>query len=198
MIQRRTALGASFGLVIVIAGLGALPRPTTAQSSAVDLRNVVTGEKLDFSDVLPEGKDTPGVKQFLATGHNPYITDASCLKKGEQTFLAACSGCHGHIGEGKIGPGLADNYWTYPQNTTDAGLFSTVFGGANGQMGPHNESLTLDDMLQVTAWVRHLYSGPVADAEWLNDEQKKAYKPYKLGETFPDNPPGMCAKTGKS
>jgi cytochrome c-L len=27
---------------------------------------------------------------------------------------------------------------------------------------------------------------------------KKAYKPYKLGETFPDNPPGMCAKTGKS
>ncbi|TNC14036.1 cytochrome c(L), periplasmic [Methylobacterium terricola] len=198
MIHRRTALGASLGLVILVAGLGALPRATTAQSSAVDLRNVVTGETLDLGDVLPEGKDTPGVKQFLSTGHNPYITDASCLKQGEQTFLAACSGCHGHIGEGKIGPGLNDNYWTYPQNTTDVGLFSTIFGGANGQMGPHNQSLTLDDMLQVTAWVRHLYTGPVGDAEWLNDGQKKTYTPYKLGETFPDDPPGMCAKSGKS
>ncbi|MFE1599917.1 cytochrome c(L), periplasmic [Methylobacterium sp. ID0610] len=202
MMKRWTALGASLGLVVTVTALGPLagglaPR-ATAQSSSVDLRSVVTGERLDLNEALPEGRDTEGVKRFLATGRNPYLFDASCLKKGEQTFLAACSGCHGHVGEGKIGPGLNDNYWTYPQGTTDAGLFSIVFGGAQAQMGPQSLSLTLDDILQVTAWVRHLYTGPAQDAEWLTDEQKASLKPYKLGETFPDDAPGMCRGTGKS
>jgi cytochrome c-L len=50
--------------------------------------------------------------------------------------LTACSGCHGHEAEGKLGPGLADDYWTYPAAATDQGLFEVLFGGANGMMGP--------------------------------------------------------------
>ena len=59
-------------------------------------------------------------------------------------------------------------------------------------MGPHNENLTPDEMLQTIAWIRHLYTGPVKDAVWLNDEQKKKYTPYKQGETFPKDAPGQC------
>ncbi len=156
------------------------------------LHNTDTGDPIDLSTSQPEGRDTPGVKNFLQTGTNPYIEDKSCLPKGEIVFLTACSGCHGQIGEGKIGPGLNDNYWTYPKNTTDQGLFETIYGGARAQMGPHND-LTLDEILQVMAWVRHLYKDDVKDADWLNAAQKKAYKPYQLGEKFPDNAPGMCA-----
>ena len=150
------------------------------------------GAPLDFSNAQPEGRDTPGVKAFFQTGVDPYIDDKSCLKKGEIIFLTACSGCHGLIGEGKIGPGLNDDYWTYPKNTEDKGLFETIFEGATAQMGPHYD-LTLDEILQVMAWVRHLYKDDVDHAYWLNAEQKKNYKPYQVGEKFPDNPPGMCA-----
>ena len=103
----------------------------------------------------------------------------SCLPKAQELFLVACSGCHGHVGEGKIGPGLNDNYWTYPKNTTDKGLFETIYGGARGQMGPHSD-LQLNEILLIMAWIRHLYHGPIDDAAWLTPEQKKVYVNYDL------------------
>jgi len=165
------------------------PVPTTG----LDLRNTDTGEPLDLSTAADEGRDTPGVKSFLRTGVDPYLQDKSCLKQGETLYLEACSGCHGHVGEGKIGPGLNDSYWTYPKNATDQGLFETIFGGARGQMGPHND-LTLDEILLVMAWVRYLYKDDAKDATWLTKEQKKDFRPFKTGEEFPDNEPGMCAR----
>jgi len=188
----------SFYILAAICGFGAglFALGAAADTQNVELRNTVTGELLDLSTALPNGRDTPGVKKFLQTGVDPYLEDVSCLKAGEQIFLSACSGCHGHVGEGKIGPGLNDDYWTYPQNTTDAGLFSTIFGGAQAQMGPQNENLTLDEIMRVMAWVRHLYKDDVNHAFWLTDAQKKSYRPYQQGETFPDDPPGQCAKSG--
>jgi cytochrome c-L len=151
----------------------------TAAQAEIVLRNTITGELLNLDDALPEGRDTPAVKKFLETGVNSYVENKGCLPKGEDLFLSACSGCHGHLAEGKVGPGLNDNYWTYPKNATDQGLFETIFGGAQAQMGPQYGSLTLDDILLVSAWVRRLYTGPAADAEWLSEEQKKTYRPYQ-------------------
>jgi cytochrome c-L len=185
-IKKSAALIASAALIVGAA------IPLMAQTADVTFRNTITGEVLDFSDALPEGHDTANVKKFMTTGANPYTEDKSCLKQGEQIFLSACSGCHGHIGEGKIGPGLNDDYWTYPDNATDVGLFSTIYGGAQASMGPQYQNLQLDEMLKVMAWVRHLYKDGVDKAPWFTDEQKKAYKPYKQGETFGDNPPGQC------
>jgi cytochrome c-L len=161
------------GLVVALGIVPVLAQDTT-------FRNTVTGEVLDFSYAMPEGKDTEGVKQFLATGANPYNERKECLAKGEELYLTACSGCHGHLAEGKLGPGLNDNYWTYPKNATDKGLFETIYGGAQAQMGPQYGQLTLDEMLHVIAWIRHIYTGPVADAEWLTEEQKKTFKPYNV------------------
>ena len=140
--------------------------------------HTITGEDLKIPDSAPpEGRDTPGAKSFLETGINPYIEVAACLHEGEQTYLASRSGCHGHLAEGKVGPGLNDAYWTYPKNKTDKGLFETIYGGAQGMMGPHND-LKLDEALKLMAWIRHLYTGDVQEAEWLSEEQKAKYKPY--------------------
>lgn len=149
-----------------------------APKASIELHNIVTGEPLSFEDAQPEGRDTDAVKYFLKTGKNPYVEVASCLPHGKDIFSTACSGCHGHTGEGKIGPGLNDAYWTYPENTTDKGIFETVYGGASGQMGPQYGNLTLDEMLLATAWVRHFYTGDVSKADWLTDEQKKTFKTY--------------------
>lgn len=149
-----------------------------AMAQGIIFNHTITGEDLKVPETAnAEGRDTEGVKKFLETGVNPYIEVKACLPKGEEVYLTACSGCHGHVGEGKLGPGLNDAYWTYPKNKTDKGLFETIYGGAQGMMGPHND-LTLDENLKLMAWIRHLYKGDVADADWLSDAQKAEFKPY--------------------
>jgi cytochrome c-L len=165
----------------VVVALAFIPMLAVAQQ--IDLVHTITGMPLDLSLSPKEGQDTPAVKQFLKTGHNPYNQVESCMHEAEEMFLTACSGCHGHVGEGKIGPGLNDNYWTYPKNTTDKGLFETIYGGARGQMGPQGSLRTMDEMLLAIAWIRHFYKDSPEDADWLTDEQKAAFVPYD-----PENP----------
>jgi cytochrome c-L len=179
------AVGVITGALLAVA---AEPIPPTT----MDFRNTDTGEPLDLSNSMEEGRDTPGVRKFFQTGVDPYLEDKSCLKVGQSLFLTSCSGCHGEVGEGKIGPGLNDDYWTYPKNKTDQGLFETIFGGARAQMGPHYLDLTLDQMLEVMSWVRHLYKDDIKDASWLSDAQKKHFTPFKPGETLPDDVAGQC------
>lgn len=187
----------SISVYLISAATSLVALGAIAQTAGITFRNTITGEVLKFDDALPEGRDTAGVKQFMATGKNPYNEDASCLKQGEQLFLSACSGCHGHLAEGKIGPGLNDSYWTYPQNETDEGFFSTIYGGAQASMGPQYENLTLDEMLKVMAWIRHLFKDAPEKASWLTDEQRKQFKPYAGHETLPENPPGQCQAKAK-
>lgn len=155
---------------------------TFAAQATLTFTHTITGQPLDLSEAPEEGRDTEAVKKFLATGVNLYTENASCLAKGKDLFLSMCSGCHGHYGEGKIGPGINDDYWTYPKNKTDQGFFETLFGGAEGQMGPMYGALTLDDMLLVIGWTRHIYTGDPAEAEWLTPEQRASFKPFNPSE----------------
>jgi cytochrome c-L len=187
-------LAGAAALAMTIAPIMNGAASAAGSAATIELYNTVTGEPLKLDDALANGHDTPAVRQFLTTGRNPYNDVKSCFPSGKSLFLTACSGCHGEYAEGKLGPNLGDNYWTYPVNTTDAGLFATIFGGANGMMGPHNEDLTLDEILQVMGWVRHLYSGPVQDAPWLSEEQKKHYGPYQLEKDMVvAKSDGLCA-----
>jgi len=159
--------------------------------------STITGLPLDLSEAMPEGRDTLAVKTFLDTGVNIYTENASCLPKAKDLFLSMCSGCHGHHAEGKIGPGLNDSYWTYPKNATDQGLFETIFGGAQGQMGPMYGALTLDDMLLVMSWVRHVYKEAPEGATWLTEAQRSAFKPFDHDNdpTPPLDKAGPCTAT---
>jgi cytochrome c-L len=168
----------AFGIKkLAIAAFFASTTITTALGS-IQFYHTTQGTPLDLSLGSEEGRDTEAVKHFLETGDNKYLSDESVFKEGEELYLTACSGCHGHYGEGKIGPGLNDDYWTYPKNATDKGLFETMYGGAQGMMGPQYGHLTLDEMLKVSAWVRHLYTGDPAKAKWLTPEQRKTFKPF--------------------
>lgn len=162
----------AFITVVAVVGLALTARAT------LTFTHTVTGQPLDLSEAPEEGRDTEAVKTFLASGVDLYMDNPTCLPKAKDLFLSMCSGCHGHYGEGKIGPGLNDSYWTYPKNTTDQGLFETIYGGAQGQMGPMYGALTLDDMLLVMAWVRHIYKDKPEDAPWLTPAQRAAFKPF--------------------
>jgi len=164
----------------LIAGVACVAVPMVAVALE-PFRHTITGETLDLDTAPKEGRDTEAVKHFLETGENLYNEDEKCLPAGEEIFLVACSGCHGHLAEGKVGPGLNDDYWTYTKNKTDKGIFETIFGGGQGMMGPHND-LQLNETLLLMAWIRHLYTGPADTAEWLTPEQRSKFKPYKAAE----------------
>jgi cytochrome c-L len=136
-------------------------------SAEITLRNALTGETLDMS-FAKKGGDTDAFKQFMKDGKNPYNGNKEVIEKGKSLYMTGCSGCHGHEAEGKLGPGLADDYWTYPRNATDHGLFETLFGGANGMMGPQYVNFNTDEMLQIMAFIRSIYTGDPKKAEWLN------------------------------
>lgn len=163
-------------LAVIVTGLGWGLGAAFAQPQ---FYNTVDGSPLNFDDAMEEGRDTEAVKEFMATGVNIYNENPEVMAQAEETYNTMCSGCHGHYGEGKIGPGINDSYWTYPQNETDVGLFSTLYGGASGQMGPMWGSLTLDEMLLAMAWVRHLYTGDPQTATWLTPEQRENFAPFK-------------------
>lgn len=175
--------------VVTVAAFAFVPVLATAQ---ITLVHTITGMPLDLKLSPKEGQDTPAVKQFLETGVNPYVEVKNCMPKAEELYLTACSGCHGHYAEGKLGPGLADDYWTYPKNTTDKGLFETIYGGAQGMMGPMGSARTMDEILLIVAWIRHLYHGPIEEAVWLTDEQKKNFTPYDTDNPQPIKTDGEC------
>lgn len=168
----------------VIAGLTlTFVGAATVAVSAETFRNVVDGQELDLSRAKT-GDDAEAVEKFEQTGKNPLNDEEAAIEKGKDEFLVACAGCHGHHAKGKLGPSLIDDYWTYPANATDKGLFSTIYGGARAQMGPHYMSMTKTQMLETMAFVRSIYEGKASKAEWLTLEEKKALlKKRKSGQS---------------
>lgn len=156
-LTKQWGLGAMAGLAAAIA--------FQAQAE-ITPRHALTGEVLDMS-YAKKGGNTPAFKEFMKTGKNPYNSDSEAIEKGHNLYLTGCSGCHGHEAEGKLGPGLGDDYWTYPRNATDQGLFELLFGGANGMMGPQYVNFNTDEMLHIMAWIRSIYQGDPKKAKWL-------------------------------
>jgi cytochrome c-L len=171
--------GTLFFLLASVVTVSLIP---VAQSELM-FRNTITGEVLDFS-FGKKGEKTEAVKHFKNTGENLYNIDEEAIHTGESLFMTACSGCHGHHAEGKLGPALGDDYYTYPKNATDKGLFETIYGGARSMMGPQYNNLTIDEMLQIMAWIRSVYWGDPEKAEWLTEEEKADFTPAPVPEDY--------------
>lgn len=156
----------TFKSFINAATIGMAVLAVSVVQADITLRNSITGEVLDLS-YAKKGGNTDVFKEFMKTGKNPYNGNEEAIKKGESLYMTGCSGCHGHEAEGKLGPGLADDYWTYPRNATDQGLFEILFGGANGMMGPQYVNFSTDELLHIMAFIRHIYKGDPKKADWL-------------------------------
>jgi len=120
--------------------------------------------------IKPEFFDTPQSKKFLETGENPYKGDKEAIARGKKVFqLYSCTQCHGGNAQGQTGPGLTGPNYKYAKNSTDKGMFETIWAGTNGGMGAKgkglmdptdpNNGMTPDEVLKVVAWVRSLSGG---------------------------------------
>lgn len=169
-------------LLALTAASGAMLMPSTADAQ-VTFRNINSGAVIDFS-FGKKGEETEAVKHFMATAENLYNNDEDAIRIGEDLYMTACSGCHGHHAEGKLGPALGDTYWTYPSGRTDKGFFEIIYDGARAMMGPQRNQLTKDEILKVMAWVRSIYWGDAEQALWLTEEERENFTPAPMPEEF--------------
>jgi cytochrome c oxidase cbb3-type subunit 3 len=77
------------------------------------------------------------------------------LNAGKQTFISTCAACHGKLGEGGVGPNLADNYWLHGGSLQD--IFKTIkYGWPDKGMKSWKEDLSPIQIAQVASYIRTL------------------------------------------
>jgi cytochrome c-L len=165
-------------LTVLLATLGACGKSGSDAPSGGSAPEASAGKAIEFvatQDGAPFKIDvalfdTPAAKDFLATGKNPYIGNEEAIVKGKKVFqMYSCVACHGGHGEGAVGPGLIGPNFKYAKNSTNKGMFETIWHGTNGGMGakgiglmdptdPKN-GITADELLKVIAWIRSVSTG---------------------------------------
>lgn len=141
--------------ILVFSLSGEVPLSFAADDEVLVFRHTVSGEVLDVS--LPNGDQvTEAVTEFQYRGENAYVGNADVVADGQQLYVRNCLFCHGPGGVGKIGPSLVDGQLLYINNSSDKGLFETIYGGTVNLMAGWKGRLSQDDILKVIAYVRSL------------------------------------------
>jgi cytochrome c-L len=122
----------------------------------IEFRHPLDNSPLDVTP-RPNEKATEAVKQFQATGKNPYEGDPAALEAGQDIYRKQCQACHLPDGSGKLGPSLVDDTVINPRAGTDIGDFEILVAGARGAMQSFaRRGMSQDDMLKVIAYTRSL------------------------------------------
>ncbi len=95
----------------------------------------------------------------------------AAVEAGRQTYLGACSGCHGATGEGSQGPSLLGGRVT---RLADRALFGVIKNGLPGTSMPEFP-IGDEKVWQVTAYVRSLAAPAAAVAVRGDAEKGRAY-----------------------
>jgi cytochrome c-L len=135
----------------------------------------LTNPKVFGDTVKKDNVKTAAEIEFLKTGKNIYIGDATAIKRGKKRFgMWSCTQCHGPTAGGQVGPGLLGPTFRYPKDATNKGMFETVWAGSNGGMGGKgfgimtaDDGMTVDELLKTIAWVRAQSSTGVTGNEGL-------------------------------
>jgi cytochrome c-L len=104
-------------------------------------------------DLRPGDTLTDAMRQFYATGENPYRGQPEAVARGKELFNEFCQVCHMPDGSGRIGPSLIDKKYINPRANTEAGRFEILMGGAFGAMRSFYDRMSQDEMLKVLAYV---------------------------------------------
>lgn len=157
-------LSTTLAILLTAGTIAAAPSALAASKEFVDTKDAKP------LGIKPELFDTPQAKKFQETGENPYNGNKEASARGKKLFqLYSCTQCHGGNAQGQTGPALTGPNYHYAKNTTDKGMFETIWAGTNGGMGAKgkglmdptdpNNGMTPDEILKVIAWVRSLSGG---------------------------------------
>lgn len=139
--------------MFALALFGLATSPLQAQ---IVFRHALDNSVLDVKP-RPNEIETEAVKEFKATGKNPYAANEKALADGKKLYETHCQACHMPDGSGRMGPSLIDGTWIRERAATDVGMFEIIYGGASGAMQSFaRRGMTQDEMLRIIAYVRSL------------------------------------------
>jgi len=104
----------------------------------------------------------------FAQDRNPFSGDPLAVEAGRETYLGACSACHGASGQGGQGPSLISGREV--NRLPDAHLFRSIKNGLPGTDMP-NFNLPDDKVWQLVSFVRSL-SAPAVTANLQGNPEK--------------------------
>ncbi len=141
----------------------------------ITIRNKTSEKKDSFEKIIfnkttdasrlnipEEWFDTPVAKDFLYTGKNNYIGNPEMIALGKKRYnMWSCTQCHGPTARGQVGPGLTGPDFRYAKNTSNKGMFETIWAGTNGGMGAKgfglmspDDGIKPDELLKIIAFIR--------------------------------------------
>jgi len=97
---------------------------------------------------------------------NPYTGNQEAIQEGRRLFLQdGCSGCHGVMGGGGMGPQLLDPTWKFGGD--DETVFKLIKGQIPQQTMPKVFAILPDEQVwKIIAYVRSLYKGDPSLVVW--------------------------------
>ncbi len=144
------------GLLLLATSLGFIGAPSEPARADVEFRHALDNSPLEVKP-RPNEVETPAVKEFKASGKNPYGGDEAALPEGKKLYLANCQACHLPDGSGRLGPSLISDNWIRERAATDVGMFEIIYGGSSGAMQSFaRRGMTQNQMLKIIAYVRSL------------------------------------------
>ena len=119
---------------------------------SITFRSAIDNKPLNLA-LRPGDVLTEAMKQFYATGKNPYRGRPKALARGKELYVEFCQPCHMPDGGGKIGPSLIDDVFINDRADSDVGKFEILMDGAFGAMRSLYDRMSQDEMLKVLAYV---------------------------------------------
>ncbi len=84
-----------------------------------------------------------------------YVGDPEKVAAGAANYALQCAACHGDVGQGLIGPNLADDYWILGADNTD--LYRVISQGSLEKgMPPWEAVFTPEQRAELVAYIRSL------------------------------------------
>jgi mono/diheme cytochrome c family protein len=154
----------------VVEGVAGTAMPRYSRYDAASLRAL-----LDYTLSLP----------VASSSRAAWKKGAGDVPRGQFLYQKVCAGCHGHAGDGKLGPALANP--GFQKTASEEFIAVTVARGRAGTPMPafgrdsvNFPKLTAQEILDVTAYVRRgLVTPSAAGASWPSEFQANAKKSAK-------------------
>ena len=92
------------------------------------------------------------------------VEDAAELDKGKAVYIDMCAACHGKVGQGGVGPNLADDYWLHGGSLKE--IFKSIkYGWPDKGMKAWDSDLSPVQIRQITSYIRTLRGTNPPDAK---------------------------------
>lgn len=118
----------------------------------------------------------PGQPLPMPDVQSPYQYNAWGIAQGKRLYSAYnCSGCHGIMGGGSIGPALIDNKWIYGSRPDQ--IFSTIAQGRPDGMPSFGGHIPDQQIWQLVAYVESMAGLVSQDAAPGRNDDQSVKKP---------------------